>query len=494
MKKRLLIGTIKAQFRSREMKNHAKTLKNGTITNVMARFCGAIAIRELLEEPELIGIAKRTLQRRLDNLVQEGLVKTTGAGRGFKYLLPKKEISYRIPEPNPKNIVAEPEGVYRIPERDEPKGDWLSPAAKELRAAVTRPVNERKLAPYDDSFLKAYQPNKTEYLPPSLRTELAKMGKVGMEAHPAGTYLRKVMDRLIIDLSWNSSRLEGNTYSILETQRLFDIGEGADGKSMAEAQMILNHKTAIEILAEQSEDIGFNHYTLFNLHAALAEELLPYEEGSGRLRHEPIGVTGTSFKPLLDPPRIGENFERILEKADAISDPFEQSFFAMVHLPYLQPFIDVNKRVSRLAANIPMMLRNLCPLSFVGVPREDYLQATLAVYELQRVDYLRDVFVSAYRKSCDRYSEIRQVIGEPDPLHVRYRRDVHRYVQHIVGNGLDKRAAIAWIADESQREIAAENQAAFVERVETVLSCLHEGNIARYRLRLATFREWAAHW
>ena len=476
------------------MKNHAQTLKNGTITNVMARLGGAIAIRELLEQPEIEGIAKRTLQRRMEQLIQDKQVKTIGAGRGFKYLLAKKEVFYRTAEPNPNALLREPDEVYRIPERDEPKGDWLSAAAKELRAAVSRPVNERKLAPYDDSFLKAYQPNVTEYLPPTLRADLAKMGKVGMEAHPAGTYLRKVMDRLIIDLSWNSSRLEGNTYSILETQRLFDMGEGADGKSLAEAQMILNHKTAIEILAEQSEDIGFNRYTLFNLHAALAEELLPYEEASGRLRHEPVGVTGTSFKPLLDPPRIEENFERILEKASAISDPFEQSFFAMVHLPYLQPFIDVNKRVSRLAANIPMMLRNLCPLSFVGVPREDYLQATLAVYELQKVDYLRDVFVSAYRKSCDRYSEIRQVIGEPDPLHVRYRRDVHRYVQHIVGNGLSKRAAITWISDESAREIAAENRNAFIEHIETVLSCLHEGNIARYRLRLASFREWYAQW
>ncbi|GHC51429.1 Fic family protein [Roseibacillus persicicus] len=474
------------------MSNHAKSTQQNEIKDVLARGGGAMPIRELLEQPELSGIAKRTLQRRLDELVAKGDVSTSGAGRGFRYHLVEEHRS--VSKPKPYSFLAEPEEIYRVPERDSPKGDWLSPAAKELRAAVTRPVAERKPAPYDDQFLKAYQPNITEYIPVELRAELAKMGRVGMTAHPAGTYLRKVMDRLIIDLSWNSSRLEGNTYSILETQRLFEMGESADGKSLAEAQMILNHKTAIEILAEQSEEIGFNRYTLFNLHAALAEALLPYEEASGRLRHEPVGVTGTSFKPLLDPPRIAENFERFLEKASAISDPFEQSFFAMVHLPYLQPFIDVNKRVSRLAANIPMMLYNLCPLSFVGVPREDYLQATLAVYELQRVDYLRDVFVAAYRKSCDLYSAIRQVIGDPDPLHVRYRQDVHRYVQFIVGNGLDKKAAIAWINDQSTREIAPENKAAFVELVENVLSSLHEGNIARYRLRLPVFREWFAQW
>jgi len=460
----------------------------GTIKRVMARFPEGAPIRELLEQPELAGMAKRTLQRRLDELIRNGEIYSQGAGRGFRYLLLAGTSLPAL------TYLAEPAATYPVPHRDEPEGDWLSPAAKELRATVTRPLPQRTLAPYDDAFLTAYQPNVTEYLSPSLRQELAKMGRVGMEQHPAGTYLRQVMDRLIIDLSWNSSRLEGNTYSILETQRLFDLGEGAEGKSLAEAQMILNHKTAIEILADQTDEVGFNRYTLFNLHAALAESLLPYEDACGRLRHEQIGVTGTAYRPLQDPTRIEENFGRILEKASAIADPFEQSFFAMVHLPYLQPFIDVNKRVSRLAANISLMQHNLCPLAFVGVPREDYLHATLSVYELQRVDYLRDVFVSAYRKSCDRYSAIRQVLGNPDPLHLRYRRDLHRYVQHIIGQGLDKKAAIAWISDESSREIAPENRAAFIEWVETILSSLHEGNIARYRLRPTAFREWFTRW
>ena len=359
---------------------------------------------------------------------------------------------------------------------------------------MTRPVAERPPAPYNDRFLSSYQPNVTQYLAPSLRRELAAMGRVGMEGHPAGTYLRKVMDRLIIDLSWNSSRLEGNTYSILETERLLELGENAEGRSLAEAQMILNHKVAIEILADQADEIGFNRYTLFNLHAALAELLLPSEDAAGRLRHEPVGVTGTSYRPLQDPARIEENFARILEMAGTVGDPFEQAFFAMVHLPYLQPFIDVNKRVSRLAANIPLMLHNLCPLAFVGVPREDYIHATLAVYELNRIEYLRDVFVSAYRKSCDRYSAIRQVLGEPDPFRVRYRRDVRRYVQHVVEGMMNKKQAARWIADESAREIDPDHLPAFIEMAETALSCLHEGNSARFRIRPATFHAWHDGW
>lgn len=86
------------------------------------------------------------------------------------------------------------------------------------------------------------------------------------------------------------------------------------------------------------------------------------------------------------------------------------------------------------------------------------------------------------------------MLGDPNPLYVRYRPDVHRYIQHIVGSGLDKRQAIRWINDECEREIAKENRAAFIELVETVLSSLHEGNIARYRLRLGPFREWLAGW
>lgn len=470
------------------MPNNPPDAGNGTIIRVLARFSSGAPIRILLEQAELRAFKKRTLQRRLDQLITEGRVISQGAGRGFRYLLPE---SAKAP---PVSYVAEPTPEYPVPHRDEPKGDWLSAAAKEQRAAVTRPLTERASAPYDDSLLRSYQPNVTEYLSPTLRLELVRMGRVGMEQHPAGTYLRQLMDRLIIDLSWNSSRLEGNTYSILETQRLFDLGEGAEGKPLAEAQMILNHKSAIEILADQTDEVGFNRYTLFNLHAALAESLLPDETGCGALRHERIGVTGTSFRPLQDPTQIEENFGRILEKASAIADPFEQAFFTMVHLPYLQPFIDLNKRTSRLAANIPLMQHNFCPLAFVGVPRMDYIQATLAVYELQRIDYLRDVFVSAYRKSCDRYSAIRQVLGDPNPLHVRYRQDLHRYVQHIVGQGFDKKGAIAWINDESTREIAPEDRAAFIELVETILSSLHEGNIARYRLRLPAFREWLTQW
>mgnify|MGYP000880565188 CR=1 FL=1 len=119
-------------------------------------------------------------------------------------------------------MVREEPPVYKT------RNDWLSPAAREIRAVIQLPVSERTPVGYQGAFLDAYQPNHTFYLPESLRKELEDLGQVGLSALPAGTYMRQVMDRLLIDLSWNSSRLEGNTYSLLETQRLLEIGEDAE--------------------------------------------------------------------------------------------------------------------------------------------------------------------------------------------------------------------------------------------------------------------------
>ena len=302
------------------------------------------------------------------------------------------------------------------------------------------------------------------------------------------------MGRLLIDLSWNSSRLEGNTYSLLETQRLIDLGEMAKGKAVEEAQMILNHKAAIEMLASQAEEIGFNRYTICNLHALLSDNLLPDPAACGRVRSRAVGITGTVFHPLEDPHEIDARLRQILEKGAMIEDPFEQAFFGMVHLPYLQPFEDVNKRVSRLAANISLIRHNLCPLSFVDVPQEEYVSGLLGVYELNQVDLLRDVFVWAYERSAARYSAIRQSLGEPDPFRLRYRSQIGLIVQDVVQRKLDKQAAITAIRERAASELPEEDVARFIEVVEVELSHLNENNIARYRLRPREFADWHAGW
>ena len=328
-----------------------------------------------------------------------------------------------------------------------------------------------------------------------MRDELRAAGQAAAGVgQPAGTYARQLLDRLLIDLSWNSSRLEGNTYSLLETERLVSQGEVATGKGAFEAQMILNHKAAIEFLVESAGEIGFNRYTVLNLHALLSDNLLVDPTASGRLRRVAVGIGQSVFHPLEGPQRIDECFGQLLDTAAAIDDPLEQAFFAMVHLPYLQPFEDVNKRVSRLAANIPFIRQNLCPLSFVDVPQTLYTAATLGVYELRQVDLLREVFAWAYRRSCARYSAVRQSIGEPDPFRLRYRGLLADTVAEVVRSGADKTRAVGVVRQRAEAAVPEEDRQRFIEVAETELLSLHEGNIARYRLRPSEYVAWQAGW
>ncbi|MBL4827429.1 MAG: Fic family protein, partial [Spongiibacteraceae bacterium] len=311
---------------------------------------------------------------------------------------------------------------------------------------------------------------------------------------PAGTYLLQIYQRLLIDLTWNSSRLEGNTYSLLETERLLAAGEAAEGKDAFETQMILNHKAAIELLASSASDIGFNSYTVCNLHALLSDNLLSDPAACGRLREQAVGIGGSVFHPLEGGALIKECFDEVLRKADAIQDPFEQVFFTMVHLPYLQPFDDVNKRTSRLAANIPLIRENLSPLSFVDVPEQAYVDGLLGVYELNSTELLCDVFIWAYERSCARYSAVRQSLGEPDRFRLQYREIIAKLLVDIVLACLSKKSAVFEIKKYAANEIDRKDQKRFIEVMETELMSLHEGNIARYRIRLSQFEKWKSHW
>jgi len=430
-------------------------------------------------------LPRRTMQRRLTLLVDRDRLVRLGRGPATRYLLPSAAIEIRA-ETGKVTLQGHP-----------PTVETYVPISKEsgpIRNAVRQPVQKRRPVGYNRSFLDDYRPNETFYLPSDVRAHLLEFGKSTNGDSPAGTYARQILNRLLIDLSWNSSRLEGNTYSLLETERLLQLGEAAAGKDAQEAQMILNHKSAIEMLVEYSDEIGFNRYTILNLHALLSENLLADASACGRLRRISVGIGGTVFHPLDVPQLIKECFQQILDTAAAISDPFEQSFFVMVHFPYLQPFEDINKRVSRLAANLPFIRRNLSPLSFVDVPERAYVDAILGVYELNRVELLRDVYVWAYERSCARYSAVRQSVGEPDPFRLRYREVISRTVADIVRGKMNKTVANAYIEQQASEEMPATDQARFKQIAATELIALHEGNIARYRLRPTDYQEWSETW
>lgn len=292
-----------------------------------------------------------------------------------------------------------------------------------------------------------------------------------------------MLSRLLIDLSWNSSRLEGNTYSLLDTRRLLDFGEVAQGRNETETQMILNHKDAIELLAEASDDIGFNRYTLLNLHAMLANNLLANPLAEGKLRHIAVGIGHSNFLPLDVPALISSYFDQILATANAIKDPFEQAFFIMVQLPYLQPFDDVNKRVSRLVANIPLITHNYAPLSFIEVPNQTYIEALLGVYELNDVSSLKSVFIWAYERSAKRYVDVRQTLGEPDPFRLRYRDELKVVVSAVIKQTMTRKVALTFIAQWANEHIGETEVGAFRAMAEAELLNLHEGNFARYNVR-----------
>ncbi len=442
---------------------------------------------EIARHPEGVGIddlhavladvvSRRTLQRRLGELVRQQKIAPAGKGRSLRYRqLRVVEVNIADQVRVSDEVAAE---VY-VP---------ISPASQDVLDYIRQPIQRRTPVGYDRGFLESYRPNETAYLPPEIRAHLHNIGRPHGDQRPAGTCAREILGRLLIDLSWASSRLEGNTYTRLDTQNLIELGQLAAGKDRREAQMILNHKAAIELLVEQADEIGFNSFTFCNLHALLAENLLADPGESGRLRSRIVEVSGTVFHPLGFPQQVEEFFRTILEKADAVNDPFEQAFFIMVHIPYLQPFVDVNKRVSRLGANIPLIRRNLCPLSFIDVPERAYVEGTLGVYELKRVELLRDVFVWAYERSCQRYMAIRATAAEPDPLRLRHREALVSIVAEIVrGRQAPNETAVRAVA---MTLIPRQELDQVVALALEDLRNLHEGNVSRYRLRLSEYRAW----
>lgn len=425
-------------------------------------------------------IPRRTLQYRLKQLVEVGLLRMTGSGRWAKYHLATS-------------------GQPAAGEPAQQEDDYgrlirLSDEGQAVRAYVTQPIGARKPVGYNVNFLEQYEPNSTFYLRVEDRERLREIGKPRTVSQPAGTYAKLILNRLLIDLAWNSSRLEGNTYSLLDTRRLIEFGEEATGRNHIEAQMILNHKDAIEFLVGTADEIDFNRYTLLNLHALLSNNLLPDPSASGRLRFVPVGIDQSVFHPLEVPQLIEEAFNQLLQKAAAIEDPFEQAFFVMVQLPYLQPFDDVNKRVSRLAANIPLIRNNLAPLSFTDVSQRAYTDAILGVYELNDVSLLRDVFFWAYERSAARYAAVRQSLGEPDPFRLKYRAELREIVAMLIRAKVGRKQVGSEVSAWASSRVESEDRARFTETVEDELIGMHEGNFARYQVRPSEFKAWQDVW
>jgi hypothetical protein len=433
-------------------------------------------------------IGYNTVKARLEELHAAGTVERSLEGR--------RPVTYRAVSRSVDYAAESEERVRaRVVEADQIAiaGDStarLPPDALRLRARLDRPRGERIPVGYDGGFLDAYTPGLTWYLAKAERERLRKLGRTAYMGQPAGTYARDIMQRLVIDLSWGSSRLEGLRYSRVDTAELLDADRPSAGMSNRDRQLILNHKAAIEFLVEEAESIAFNRYTILNLHALLAENLLERREQEGALRTRPVMIGSWVYTPTAIPQFIEGRFDTILAKAAAIHDPIEQSFFAMVHIPYLQPFIDANKRTSRLAANIPMISANLCPLSFVDVSEEAYTEGVLGVYEQKDVSLLRHVFIQAYERSCTQFKVLRRAMGDPDPIRLGYRTELRAMV-------VDAVRELDWPSTETLLQHAEElgvpelDLAAVVNEAQKDLRALRPELLARYALRQCEYDAWA---
>jgi Fic family protein len=210
----------------------------------------------------------------------------------------------------------------------------------------------------------------------------------------------KEMERLAIDLSWKSSQIEGNTYSLLETERLLKEKETAAGKTKEEAIMLLNHKDAIDFILENKDYLHILTVSkIEDIHAILTKEL----NVDRNLRNRRVGITGTNYRPLDNEFQILEALRDTCELINQKESVFEKALLALVLISYIQPFMDGNKRTARIVSNAILMANGYCPLSFRTVDSLDYKKAMLLFYEQNNISTFKGIFVSQFEFAVSTY-------------------------------------------------------------------------------------------
>ena len=414
-----------------------------------------------------VGGSYATVGRLLDKLVQENALVRKGKARATRYFLPsgKLEISEAVRATDRVTATVSP--------------GW-SAQARTVLDKLNQPLGVRQPVTYQRRFVDDYAPNESFLLPRELAETLAHEGRMAGQ-QPAGTYARKVLEQLLIDLSWSSSRLEGNTYSLLATEELFKSGAPP---SDLEGVMLLNHKRAIEFLVDAVPSYGLTDSVIRNLHALLMQDLLTDSAGLGAIRTKVVNISDTTYVPSQVPQLLEEMISLIIGKAQHIKNPVEAAFFLWVNLAYLQPFEDGNKRTSRLAANIPLMLYNSAPLAFLDIDPRDYAKAMLGVYELLDVTIAVELFAWTYRRSISKYQVILEAMGSPDTFRVRHRENLSEAVQRIVREGQLLQQVTSDIG------VPAEEMDAFRAMLEAELNALAPYNCARYRITFGGAQAW----
>lgn len=307
-------------------------------------------------------ISERTLMRMLSDCVAKGHIEVIGRGPATRYrLTPQAHITMEL------NL-----DTYFDKEVDERQ------VQESFNFGL---INE--ILPQVDLFTQKelQQLNDAQKL---FRWHLSEMSDIEY---------RKEMERLGIDLSWKSSQIEGNTYSLLETERLLKEKQTANGKTKEEAVMLLNHKDALDFILDMPDFLkDLTVARIVEIHSILTKEL-----GVDRnIRHRRVGITGTKYTPLDNVFQIREALEDSARLINSKSNIFEKALLALVLLSYIQAFTDGNKRTARIVSNGILIANGYCPISFRTVDSIDYKKAMLMFYEQNNIAAFKRIFIDQF--------------------------------------------------------------------------------------------------
>jgi len=433
-----------------------------SLLTLLKTFNHPVAISELLEKLNVSdNVSNRTIRRRLQQLIELGLVESQGKNKGLRY--------FPFLESNSSGFIFTAKNQTIIDQ-------------------IRQPLIKRDPCSYNADWLNAYQANQTYYLSLEQLKRLHQQGKPLMDNLPAGTYARKIFNHLLINLSYNSARLEGNTYSLVDTEKLLLEGKTAANKLDMETVMLLNHKEAIRYLVDGINRMKINIDNIRTLHYLLADGLIQAEE-AGQIRETGVRIALSSYIPLEGKQRLTTQLNCIVSKARQIQNPYEQSFFLLVHISYLQAFIDVNKRTARLAANIPLVRHNLVPVSFNDIAIDDYISALISCYELNQIEPLAQLYVWSYLRSCKHYETRAKSLGI-DTLRVKYRQQRRQLIAYIVTQQLYDSAQEEYINNYLKENVAENEQEKFKADLQHDLNTLASYNIAGIGITQKQLEDW----
>ncbi len=310
-----------------------------------------------------------TLKRILTDLKADNYLMTSGQGKGTKYFL------------SPVYELICPIDIERYYEKEIDERQIIEKFNSDIITVVLRKYNLFTESELEKLVLlqKEYQKNISEL---------------------SETEYKKELERLAIDLSWKSSQIEGNTYTLLETERLLREKETASGKTREETVMLLNHKDALDFIIEHDDYlIPLTVSKIEDIHSILTKEL----SVERNLRKSRVGISGTNYKPLDNEFQI---LEALRNTCDVINEKeiiFEKALLVLVLISYIQPFIDGNKRTARIVSNAILMYYNYCPLSFRTVDSIDFKKAMLLFYEQNNISNFKEIFINQFEFAVRTY-------------------------------------------------------------------------------------------